>query len=156
MLARCSITVGHERQAPVYGWGQLHEEPEEVTRVYELLLDRIGPKNARPLGLRVNLARRAIKDELKAVLNDEARSASSSPGAFAYYGKLHRFLTNKTRALCFRALLNERVSEVEVAAGPGRGSRSSVSVARTSYHARRRPWRRCTVDRRRLYTYPLR
>ncbi len=60
----------------------------------------------------MNLARRSIKDELKAVLDDEARSGSSSPGAFAYYGKLRRFLTNKTRALRFRALLNEGVSEV--------------------------------------------
>jgi hypothetical protein len=80
-------------------------------------LDRIGPKNARRLGLKVNLARRSIKDELKAVLDNEVRSASSSPGAFAYYGKLSRFLTNKTHAVSFRALLNERVSEVEVAAG---------------------------------------
>ena len=50
------------------GRGELVEDPEEVARVYELLLDRIGLKNARRLGLRVNVDRSATEDELKDVL----------------------------------------------------------------------------------------
>ena len=50
------------------GRGELVEDPEEVARVHEMLLDRVGPKNARRLGLRVNASRRPTKDELKAVL----------------------------------------------------------------------------------------
>ncbi|CAA9217780.1 MAG: hypothetical protein AVDCRST_MAG93-306 [uncultured Chloroflexia bacterium] len=50
------------------GRGELVEDPEEAARVYELLLDRIGLKNARRLGLRVNVDRRPTEDELKDVL----------------------------------------------------------------------------------------
>lgn len=50
------------------GQGDLVEEPEEVARVHELLLDRLGLKNARRLGLMVNVDRWPTRDELKAVL----------------------------------------------------------------------------------------
>ena len=50
------------------GWGELVEDPEEVTRVHEVLLERFGLKNARRLGLRVNVDRRPTNDELKAGL----------------------------------------------------------------------------------------
>ena len=50
------------------GWGELVEDPEEVARVYELLLNRVGLKNARRLGLKANVARKPTKEELKAVL----------------------------------------------------------------------------------------
>lgn len=52
------------------GRGELVEDSEEVARIYELLLDRVGLKNARRLGLRVNVERRPSRDELKAALAD--------------------------------------------------------------------------------------
>ena len=55
---------GRRRQ----GWGELVEDPEEVARIHELLLDRVSLKNARRLGLRVNVDRRPTRGELKAVL----------------------------------------------------------------------------------------
>lgn len=55
---------GRHRQ----GRGELVEDPEEVARIHRLLLDRVGLKNARRLGLRVNADRWPTKDELKAVL----------------------------------------------------------------------------------------
>ena len=50
------------------GWGELIEEPDEVTHVHRLLLRRIGLKNARRLGLRVNVDREPTTDELKVPL----------------------------------------------------------------------------------------
>ncbi len=50
------------------GRGELMEDPEEVARVHELLLDRLGLKNARRLGLRINVDRWPSRDELEAVL----------------------------------------------------------------------------------------
>ena len=52
------------------GWGDLVEDPEEVARVHELLLDRLGLKNARRLGLRINVDRWPTRNELEAVLAD--------------------------------------------------------------------------------------
>ncbi len=51
-----------------HGRGKLVEDPEEVARLHELLLDRVGPKSARRLGLKVNVDRKPTRDELKAVL----------------------------------------------------------------------------------------
>lgn len=50
------------------GRGELIEDSEEVTRVHQLLLGRVGLKNARRLGLTVNVNRRPTDDELKATL----------------------------------------------------------------------------------------
>lgn len=59
------VTIeGRER----HGRGELIEDPEEVARVHELLLERDGLKNARRLGLKVNVDRRPTREELKAVL----------------------------------------------------------------------------------------
>ncbi len=55
---------GRHRQ----GRGELVADPEEVARIHRLLLDRVGLKNARRLGLKVNADRWPTKDELKAVL----------------------------------------------------------------------------------------
>ncbi len=51
-----------------HGRGNLVEDPEEVARVHELLLARLGLKNARRLGLRMNVDRGPTREELKAVL----------------------------------------------------------------------------------------
>ncbi len=59
------ITLGGVRRR---GWGELIEEPNEVARIHQLLLDRIGLKNARRLGLRVNVDREPTDDELKVPL----------------------------------------------------------------------------------------
>ena len=59
------ITLGGVRRR---GWGELIEEPNEVARIHQLLLDRIGLKNARRLGLRVNVNREPTDDELKVPL----------------------------------------------------------------------------------------
>ena len=50
------------------GWGELIEEPDEVARIHQLLLGRIGLKNARRLGLKVNVNREPTDDELKVPL----------------------------------------------------------------------------------------
>ncbi len=44
------------------------EDAEEVTRVYRVLLDRVGLENARRLGLKVNERRSPTGDELKVAL----------------------------------------------------------------------------------------
>lgn len=59
------LTLEGRRQR---GWGELLEEPDEVARVHQLLLDRVGPKNARRLGLRVNVDREPTEEELKVPL----------------------------------------------------------------------------------------
>jgi len=59
------ITLGGVRRR---GWGELIEEPNEVARIHQLLLDRIGLKNARRLGLKVNVNREPTDDELKVPL----------------------------------------------------------------------------------------
>ena len=59
------VTLEGRRQR---GWGELVEEPDEVARVHQLLLDRVGPKNARRLGLRVNVDREPTEEELKVPL----------------------------------------------------------------------------------------
>lgn len=59
------VTLEGRRQR---GWGELVEEPDEVARVHQLLLDRVGPKNARRLGLRVNVNREPTEEELKVPL----------------------------------------------------------------------------------------
>ena len=50
------------------GRGELIEEPNEVARIHRLLLGRIGTKNARRLGLRVNVNREPTDEELKVPL----------------------------------------------------------------------------------------
>ena len=50
------------------GRGELIEDPDEVARLHQLLLGRVGLKNARRLGLRLNVNRRPTDDELKAAL----------------------------------------------------------------------------------------
>lgn len=52
----------------LHGRGELVEDPEEVARIHRLLLERLGLKNARRLGLRMNADRWPTKEELKAVL----------------------------------------------------------------------------------------
>jgi hypothetical protein len=52
----------------LHGRGELVEDPEEVTRLHRLLLNRLGLKNARRLGLRVNADRWPTEEELKAIL----------------------------------------------------------------------------------------
>ena len=59
------VTLEGRRQR---GWGELVEEPDEVARVHQLLLDRVGAKNARRLGLRVNVDREPTEEELKVPL----------------------------------------------------------------------------------------
>jgi len=59
------VTLGGIRRR---GWGELIEEPDEVARIHQLLLGRIGLKNARRLGLRVNVNREPTDDELKVPL----------------------------------------------------------------------------------------
>ena len=59
------VTLGGIRRR---GWGELIEEPDEVARIHQLLLGRIGLKNARRLGLRVNVDREPTDDELKVPL----------------------------------------------------------------------------------------
>ena len=59
------VTLEGRRQR---GWGELVEEPDEVARVHQLLLDRVGLKNARRLGLRVNVDREPTDEELKVPL----------------------------------------------------------------------------------------
>ena len=59
------LTLEGRRQR---GWGELLEEPDEVARVHQLLLDRVGLKNARRLGLRVNVDREPTEEELKVPL----------------------------------------------------------------------------------------
>ncbi len=63
--APAEVTIEGRRHG---GRGELVEDPEEVTRVYQLLLGQIGLKNARRLGLTVNVNRRPTDDELKATL----------------------------------------------------------------------------------------
>lgn len=50
------------------GRGELIENPDEVARLHRLLLGRIGLKNARRLGLRVNVDREPTEEELKVPL----------------------------------------------------------------------------------------
>lgn len=50
------------------GRGKLIEDADEVARIYQLLLSRIGLKNARRLGLSVNVNREPTDDELKVPL----------------------------------------------------------------------------------------
>ena len=59
------VTIGGRR---LHGRGELVEDPEEVARFQRLLLDRLGLKNARRLGLRVNANRWPTEEELKAIL----------------------------------------------------------------------------------------
>jgi hypothetical protein len=59
------VTLEGRRQR---GWGELVEEPDEVARVHQLLLARVVPKNARRLGLRVNVDREPTVEELKVPL----------------------------------------------------------------------------------------
>ena len=59
------VTLGGIRRR---GWGELIEEPDEVARIHQLLLGRISLKNARRLGLRVNVDREPTDDELKVPL----------------------------------------------------------------------------------------
>jgi hypothetical protein len=59
------VTLEGRRQR---GQGELLEEPDEVARVHQLLLARVGPKNARRLGLRVNVDREPTVEELKVPL----------------------------------------------------------------------------------------
>jgi len=59
------VTLGSIRRR---GWGELIEEPDEVARIHQLLLGRIGLKNARRLGLKVNVNREPTDDELKVPL----------------------------------------------------------------------------------------
>ena len=59
------VTLGGIRRR---GWGELIEEPDEVARIHQLLLGRIGLKNARRLGSRVNVDREPTDDELKVPL----------------------------------------------------------------------------------------
>ncbi len=49
------------------GRGELVEDPEKVARIHRLLLERLGLKNARRLGLRVNADRWPTKEELKTI-----------------------------------------------------------------------------------------
>ena len=65
--APVEVTLGGRRKA---GHAELVEDPDEVARVYEELLDRIGPKNAQRVGLRVNVDREPTREELKAALVD--------------------------------------------------------------------------------------
>ena len=51
-----------------HGRGKLVEDPEEVARLHELLLDRVGPKSARRPGLKVNVDRKPTRNGLKAIL----------------------------------------------------------------------------------------
>ena len=50
------------------GRGKLIEDPEEVVRIHRVLLERLGLKNARRLGLRVNVDRWPTEEELKTIL----------------------------------------------------------------------------------------
>ena len=50
------------------GRGELIEDPDEIVRLHQLLLDRVGLKNAGRLGLRVNVDRQPTHDELKVPL----------------------------------------------------------------------------------------
>ena len=50
------------------GWGELIEDPDQIVRIHQLLLGRIGLKNARRLGLRVNVNREPTDEELKVPL----------------------------------------------------------------------------------------
>ncbi len=50
------------------GRGELIEDPDEVARLHQLLLGRVGLNNARRLGLRVNVDRQPTHDELKVPL----------------------------------------------------------------------------------------
>ncbi len=59
------VTIGGRRR---HGRGELVEDPEEVARLHELLLDRVGLESAQRLGLKVNVDRGPTRDELKAVL----------------------------------------------------------------------------------------
>ena len=63
--APAEVTIEGRR---LRGRGELVEDPEEVARIHQLLLDRIGLKNARRLGLRVKVNREPTHDELKAPL----------------------------------------------------------------------------------------
>src|SRR5215217_7207852 len=52
-----------------HGRAELVEDPEEVVRVHEVLLGRVGPKHARLLGLLgSNVDRRSTRGESKVVL----------------------------------------------------------------------------------------
>jgi hypothetical protein len=59
------VTLGGSRRR---GRGELVEEPDEVARIHRLLLGRVGLKNARRLGLRVNVDREPSDEELKVPL----------------------------------------------------------------------------------------
>jgi hypothetical protein len=50
------------------GRGELIEDPDEIVRIHQRLLGRIGLKNARRLGLRVNVNRERTDEELKVPL----------------------------------------------------------------------------------------
>ncbi len=63
--APAEVTLGGTRRR---GRGELVEDPEKVACIHQLLLDRVGLKNARRLGLRLNVNRRPTDDELKAAL----------------------------------------------------------------------------------------
>ena len=59
------VTLGDNRRC---GWGELIEDPDEVARIHRVLLGRLGIKNARRLGLRVNVDREPTDEELKVPL----------------------------------------------------------------------------------------
>ena len=65
--APVEVTLGGMRKA---GHAELVEDPDEVARVYEELLDRISIRNAQRVGLRVNVDRKPAHEELKAALVD--------------------------------------------------------------------------------------
>ena len=67
--APVEVTLGGRRRS---GRAELFEDPDEVARLYEGLLDRIGTENARRVGLRVNVDRKPTREELKAALVDHA------------------------------------------------------------------------------------
>jgi hypothetical protein len=54
------IVDGRERG----GYAELEEDPEQVAHVYKTLLDRVGIKKARQVGLKVNLDRLPTAEEV--------------------------------------------------------------------------------------------
>ena len=65
--APVEVMLGGIRKA---GHAELVEDPDEVARVYEDLLDRLGAENAQRVGLKVNVDRKPTREELKAALVD--------------------------------------------------------------------------------------